>query len=306
MKSVGADHPVTLRTRNSLARVYQAAGKLPEAITTYEQLLDAERKGLGIDHPDTLRTQNKLAVAYWQAKQLDKSILLFEDLLQRQQVKPGRQHPQTQWTVANLGLNYKDAGRLKEAIPLLEEAYRASRTFPNLRAFRVPLLDAYPEAGQSAEAAQLIQEILVESRKALPRDSPQLAATLAQYSLTLLQLSAYADAEPLLRECLAIRAKTESESWSTFNTQSMLGGALLGQKKYEEAEPLLLAGYNGMKQRQTQMPPKSKERLTEAAGRLVQLYEATDKQDEAAKWRKIQEEAKEAEKQPATPGEKQP
>ncbi len=27
----------------------------------------------------------------------------------------------------------------------------------------------------------------------------------------------------------------------------MLGGALLGQKKYAEAEPLLLKGYEGMK-----------------------------------------------------------
>ena len=67
----------------------------------------------------------------------------------------------------------------------------------------------------------------------------------------------------------------------------MLGGALLGQKKYADAEPLLLAGYEGMKQREKTIPPQDKDlRLREALERLVQLYEATDKKDEAAKWRK--------------------
>ena len=47
-------------------------------------------------------------------------------------------------------------------------------------------------------------------------------------------------AEEMLRECLAIREKKEPEAWTTFDTKSMLGGALLGQKKYAEAEPLLL------------------------------------------------------------------
>ncbi|MHB8736664.1 MAG: hypothetical protein ACYC6M_15285 [Terriglobales bacterium] len=62
--------------------------------------------------------------------------------------------------------------------------------------------------------------------------------------------------------------------------------ALLGGKKYADAEPLLLAGYEGMKKQQAKIPPQGKVRLTEAVERLVQLYEAMDKKDDAAKWRK--------------------
>ena len=40
----------------------------------------------------------------------------------------------------------------------------------------------------------------------------------------------------------------------TFHTRSLLGGALLGQKKYADAEPLLTTGYEGMKQREQTMP----------------------------------------------------
>jgi hypothetical protein len=65
----------------------------------------------------------------------------------------------------------------------------------------------------------------------------------------------------------------------------MLGGALLGQKKYADAEPLLLAGYEGMKQREQTIPPQGQVRLPEALDRLIELYTATDKPDEVKKWR---------------------
>jgi hypothetical protein len=94
--------------------------------------------------------------------------------------------------------------------------------------------------------------------------------------------------------------QAEPDDWKTFNTQSLLGGVLLGQKKYAEAEPLLLAGYEGMEARQSTIPPQANPRLTEALERLVQLYEALDKPDEAAKWRAELEAAKAA-NPPTTP-----
>ncbi len=41
-----------------------------------------------------------------------------------------------------------------------------------------------------------------------------------------------------------------------------------------------------MKQREKTIPPLGKARLPEAIERLVQLYEALDKKDDAAKWNK--------------------
>jgi eukaryotic-like serine/threonine-protein kinase len=65
----------------------------------------------------------------------------------------------------------------------------------------------------------------------------------------------------------------------------MLGAALLGQKKYTEAEPLLLKGYEGLKQRETSIPRRGVARLPEALDRLIELYKETDKPDEAKRWR---------------------
>ncbi len=53
-----------------------------------------------------------------------------------------------------------------------------------------------------------------------------------------------------------------------------------------------------MKQREKMIPPQGKIRIPEAIERLVQLYEAMDKKDDAAKWRKELETRKAAAKKP--------
>jgi hypothetical protein len=83
-----------------------------------------------------------------------------------------------------------------------------------------------------------------------------------------------------------LREDHQPDDWTTFNAQSMLGCALLGQKNYPEAEPLLKGGYEAMQQREAKIHPQGRSRLTEALERLVPLYEAWGKKDEAAKWRK--------------------
>jgi tetratricopeptide (TPR) repeat protein len=227
---------------------------------------------------------NNLAVAYWRLKRLDQSIPLFEKTLHLQEKKLGRQHPDTLMTVANLGVNYRDADRLKEAIPLLEEAYRASKKLPSLRWVAGSLQDAYMKVGEIPKLADLLLEQLPEARKMLPSDDPQLARLLAQIGWLLLEQKKWSEAEPLLRECLTIRAKIQPDVWNTFSTQAMLGGALLGQKKYADAEPMLLKGYEGMKEREKTIPAPNKKLLPEVIDRLIELYMATDKPDEAKKW----------------------
>ena len=108
---------------------------------------------------------------------------------------------------------------------------------------------------------------------------------LAPVGLTLLKSGAFADAEPVIRDCLAIRDKAEPDAWTTSNTRSMLGGALLGQKKYTEAEPLFARATQGMKARAKAIPPAASPRITEALDRLIELYSATNKPDEVREWR---------------------
>lgn len=283
--ALGPDDSDTLTTMNSLAIAYQEAQRLDLALPLFEKTLALRKAKLGPDNPDTIISMNNLAVAYYRAKRLDKSIPLFEESLRRAETKPGRDHPTTQMTVANLGVNYMAVGRLKEAIPPLEEAHRAAKKFPELRWVFGNLLEAYTKAGENAKATSLLLEQLANARKSLPKSGPEIASQLSFFGPALIQSRAYTEAESVLRELLSIREKSEPDAWSTFNTRSVLGGALLGQKKFADAEPLLLQGYEGMKFREKTIPPTAATRIPEALDRLIELYTATNKPDEVKKWR---------------------
>ncbi|HMO13844.1 MAG TPA: tetratricopeptide repeat protein [Pirellulaceae bacterium] len=248
---------------------------------------DAERPALALINHLNIARMNNLAMGYWSLQQFDKSVPLFEELLPLMEKKLGRAHANMQRRMASLGVNLKDAGRVAEAIPLLEEAYQASRRIPTLRWVGSELLDAYARAGKLADAQKLIEELLSDARRDLPMDSPQLAGQLAKFGLILMEMKGYAEAEPLLRECQAIREKAEPDDWRTFNTQSMLGGALLGQAKHAAAEPLLLQGYEGMKAREASIPPQAKTRIPEALDRLIDLYEVPEESNKAEKYREL-------------------
>jgi len=285
--TLGPDHPDTLLSMNSLGAAYLNVGRRDLALPLLDEALNVRKAKFGPEHPYTLESMNNLAAMYWQERRLNQSIPLFEEIVKIQEKKFGRNHPATQFAVANLGVNYKDGGRLQDGIPLLEEAYQSSKKLPNLRFAGMALLDGYGKAGMCEQAVGLAKSQLTEARNAWPKDSPQLAGVLAQIAMTYLELQAGDEAEPLLRESLTIREKVQPDAWSTFNTRALLGGALLGQKQYAESEPLLVAGYEGMKQREATIPEQGKIRLTEAVDRLIELYTATDKPDEVTKWQAI-------------------
>src|SRR5262249_34756983 len=122
-------------------------------------------------------------------------------------------------------------------------------------------------------------------RKTFLPNSYSMGANLCGLGLAKLRTRAFAEAEPLLREGIAILDKASPDGLPTFWYRSDLGAALVGQKKYDEAETLLQAGYAGLKQREKPIAPGRRYRLPETVDRLIELYTATNKPDEVKKWR---------------------
>jgi eukaryotic-like serine/threonine-protein kinase len=277
-------HPDLEYVTGKLIEAYLMAGENDKLVNMLEERVTAMKGKLGAKDPALLDAMRDLGASYWRLRKLDKSIPLFEKVLKNREAILGRDDLQTLSDAANLGVNYRDAGRLKESIALLEEVQRASKKYPELRWVTSELVEAYKRTNDFDKAINLMQENLAEARKTLPKDSPQLAGLLAQTVLVLLEQKKWAVAEPLSRECLAIREKVQPDAWQTFNSKAQLGAALLGQKKYADAEPLLLAGYEGMKRREKTIPPPGRVRIPDALDRLIELYAATNKPDEAKKW----------------------
>lgn len=180
--------------------------------------------------------------------------------------------------------------RLNEALPALKAKHgpdhRDTLTIMNA------LAAAYLEAGQLDDALRLYEEVLQLRRVNPGPDHMVTAVALGNVVALHLRRHEYAAAELLLKEYRDICEKRlPRDDYRRFSAQSLLGEALTGQKKYVDAAPLLLDGYAGLKARERTAGPK---RVTEAVERLVRLYDAWGKPDEAARWRQEMEAVKAA------------
>ncbi len=312
------DAPDVARALIQLARVKRALGGFAEAEPLFIQALEMRERILPEDHPELLESMVGLAAVSSSLGKYEQAAELLKDALEIQEEKLGRAHPDTLHIIGNLGTVYKDLGRPTEGIPLIEEAYAAAKRYPALTGFGSPLLDAYVKAadpnrpGDTARIVALMQdrinafsdrserkypgdvlmgralakEIRAAAHAALPKAGEELADVLSRSGFLLLRLGAAADAESPLREALAIREKTLSDHWSTFDGKSLLGAALLGQNRLAEAEPLLLDGYRGMQERTATIPTDEALRVPWAVERIARLYEAKGDAAEAAAWRR--------------------
>jgi tetratricopeptide (TPR) repeat protein len=293
---LGADHPLTIQSMHNLASAYQGVGKLDAALPLYEEALKLRKAKLGADNPGTLTSMNNLAQGYQAAGKLDLALPLFEETLKVRTAKLGPGHPDTLLSMSNLASGYQDAGKLDAALPLFEEAARGMEQrkfqYQYARSILANTADCLERLKRFEPAEAWRRKWLAVVKERDGTDSPAYAAELSGLGDNLLLQHKWADAETVLRECLTIREKKQPDEWATFDTRSLLGASLLGQQKHADAEPLLLAGFAGMKQRADKIPPQGKPRLAEAAEQLVKLCEATGKPDEAEKWRKERDAAK--------------
>jgi serine/threonine protein kinase/tetratricopeptide (TPR) repeat protein len=291
---LGPDHPGAIISQNDLAVAYLEDGRLDLAIPLLEQTLASERVRLGPGHIETLNTQNNLGAAYREAGQLTRAIPLLERTVADEggsaQVGPG--HPNTLSAQYNLALCYQADGQLERAIALIErtltaQAARLGSEHPRTLITQHGLARAYEAAGDDARAEPLFRKVLAVRKARRGPEHPHVAVSLDDLGQLLLRRKRYVEAEPLLRECLRIREAKLPDDWTCFHTQNLIGGSLLGQQKYAEAEPFLTRGYAGMKQREDKIPPPVRPlRLYEALERLVQLYDSMGQKDKADEWRK--------------------
>lgn len=289
-KKLGDQHPIVLEAQNNLAHCYIVSGNNAAAIPVLEKTLDALKAVNGEDHPKTLITQSNLAAAYQATGQADRAITLLKSTLEVRLKVLGPTDPAISRTKHNLAKAYSTNLQLDLAIPLLQEALSGFKSnglddfHPSVLATTHLLAVTYLQTGNQVEANELVQGTLARIRVLKDRDHLSWLNFAMPLIAELLKFENFTLAQTVIQEALELCIVKEPDLWSTFNTRSLLGAALLGQKKWSEAEPLLLAGFEGLEKRQDEIPAQAKVRLTEAAQRLADLYKAMDKPEETAKW----------------------
>ena len=144
----------------------------------------------------------------------------------------------------------------------------------------------YQREGKYALAETYAAEVLAARRHNLGPHSAVTMDAAADVVLAYVSRGKFTEGEPLAREAVEFDSKNRRDEWQRFRAETLLGASLAGQKKYSEAEPLLLEGYRGMLARKDRIGVPERYYLDRAREWLVQLYQAWGKPETAAEWSK--------------------
>ena len=281
----GADHPSTLLALNDYGTLLFLAGKMSEAEAQFREVLTARRRVNGDDHPDTLTALNNLGVTIALQGRLAEAEPYYLEALERRRRLLGDDDPETLFSIHNMGGLLHDQGKLDEAERYRREALDRRRRVlgddhPDTLEAMHNLARVRVDQHAFAEAERLLREAVAGRRRVLGSNHADTLDSIGELGSVLGALGHEREAEGLLRESIAgFRALAQPDP--RLGAQLERLGLLLSQRRaFEEAEPLLLEGYEIMSK--SEHAARSAQHIVES---LVRLYEAWEKPDRAAEWK---------------------
>lgn len=183
-----------------------------------------------------------------------------------------------------LAVAYHETGNSAKAIEIIKDVLDAcpldaSLTRERCESDAVRFLE---ESGQPEAAEEVYRKTLAKRRERYAESHPDIARSLENLGTILMRHNKPEDAETVLRECLTIRESALSPNHRLIGwTNTLLGASLKDQARFEESEPLLLRGYDHL--RDDINVPLNKQQA--ALVHIVELYEKWGKEDKAAEYR---------------------
>lgn len=287
--SQGKNNPMTVACRNNLAEAYRASGRPKEATPLLEDVLAALKSSVGPKHPDSLACMNNLANAYHDSGRIAEAIEIQKDALALREEALGPDHSDTLLGLTNLAISYRSAGMLSEGIPLHEKVLqrvlrKLGPDHPDVLTAKARLGAAYRSVGRENDAIRLLEEALKRPQSDPTLNQPSAIFDLGELVAAYLATKRWDDAEATARLRLKRIDSRPPDTWSRFHAMSQLGAALGGQGKYDEAEPLLVQGYEGLVREEPRISQSNERYALEAASLLVPFYQSWGKPEKAKQW----------------------
>ena len=298
---LGGAHADIAVTLSELGRVYQDEGQNQRAEPLHREALEMRRTLLGEEDRETAVSLNDLASVLRLNGDLSGAETLVRQSLAINRKTRGDDHPNTATTLHDLALIVAARGDYPSAESMLRQALVTQRkALGNKHAVIAATYNSLSrvlfEQGRYEEAVFALQDALKIAGPALGPDHQLVAIytiNLGAAQLARKTPAATAAAEVSLRDGLRIRSLAPGivpsrrrtfpdNDWSTGATKSLLGAALFAQRRYDDAEAMLLEA-----ERDLSASPSLQRDLTVTIGRLVDLYEAWGRHDKAATYRAL-------------------
>lgn len=282
----GSKHPQMVYSLANLGQSAMRQRLYADAESYFKEAWDLAREVLGDQHEATGAAQYNLATALDRQGRHADAIQLLEENLSHFVRLQGEDSEGVQHALGGLAHAHADLGKFAEARAFYQRLLDLRLKKYGLTEVTCNTLPDYCyllERMQEFEALDRLLAEYVAKAKALPEAEALNAAMI--YNLAgrfALHRGKTSEAEKLLRDALAAREpRLSPEDRSVFSSQALLALSLLRQKKYAEAEPLLLKAYQAQSRAENVVPS----RLEQLRDLLARTYEGLNAKEKAAQWR---------------------
>ena len=262
-------------------------GQPAQAEAALLEALDAARRA-GQDEPNLTAI---LAGTYAIEKKYSEAEATLRKVLENPATAKDMNPALIPFALRSLAMAYKGEGRFVEAEPHFVKLVPLVLVTPGegvlqTRIDMFQLAENHVAQKKYADAEKAFNHLLEVQRRATGPDAINTVVTISNIGWVRLQEKRYSDAERTFREAATILLRTEPTAWERFNVDSMLGASLAGQRKFEEAESLLVAGHNGMGTSRPSTNTNMLSRFTreQASAAVVKLYADWGKPEKQTEW----------------------
>jgi tetratricopeptide (TPR) repeat protein len=279
--NVHKDVAVTLA---ELAGVYADQGLDAKAEPLLREALAIRRKILGPEEANLGASLNDLALLLRRKGDLAGAESMFRQALPIFRKASGETHPHVASVLGNLALVVTDLRDYATAESLFRESLAIDRKtlgqeHPSVGNTLINLSRPLLEQGKYDEAASALDEGLRITRASLGNDHPRIAWGEIYLAKVRIARNQPAAAEPLLRDALRIRQRTlPADDWRIGVAKSVLGEALTGLARYDEAEVFLLEAQRVLRD----VPGAQGQEAQATRTRLASLYKAWGRPERTA------------------------
>jgi len=280
--------PDLARTLNNLGTILLDENDFAGAVDVNRRAFQIQSELRTYDHQDKAASLYNLARALFSCGQLEEAEARNRELVGMWTRLHGPENRLIAMTLDNLGTVLVAEGKPDLAEPEHRRALELRRKLgdPDVPLTLNNLANALIGERKNIEAEQTLAETIACLNQAGRKDE-LLANCLRTHAALLMRLERLDEAEKEIRDCMAL-CDTDTglqDSWRKFDAASVLGGVFVLRTNLDEAEPLLLAGHQGLHQRATKIPAPARVFLHQTFERLVRLYEVWGKPGQAAEWR---------------------
>ena len=248
--SLGPDHPMTLKVKDTLAMILRHRAQFHEGRTTSQEVVADMTRVLGPDHEDTLIAKLNLGKILTSFFLYREALEISLDVLERMKSTLGAAHLETLGAQEDVAVAYME---VPENNPVVRQA--------NLN-----------------KALRMINEVVQERDRKLGKEQPYTLLAFVQQARILDALGRSKEAEDILRAKLEIAIRNLGPDHNGVQLgKGFLSQTLVHQQKYAEAEKVLLDATDKSKYKSSVREDGEHTDRIRYLGMLLECYEIQGK-----------------------------